>query len=103
MTNAFIRDVLDTLRGNMTIQGAVPNVENLYQEGLPYFECYESIFRAYERLRERLGVVDEDADIEIIINAFLDMEIIMAEKMFLYGAHFALDEHFRKEHPEYFR
>ena len=96
-------DVLDTLRGNMTLESTIPNVENLYQEGKPYYQCYEDVFHAYERLRDRLGVIDEDEDVEIMINAFLDMETLVAEKMFFYGAHFALDEYLHKNNPDYFR
>jgi len=103
MTDDFMIDVYDTLRGETLPSASVPNVENLYEEGKPYYRCYEEISHAYERLRDRLGVIDEDNDVETMLSAFIQMERMIAEKMFFYGAHFALDEHFRMAHPKYFR
>jgi hypothetical protein len=102
MTSQFAIEVLDTLRGEMLPGYAVPNVENIYEEGKPYYQCYDDVFHAYERLRERLNVIDEDDDVEIIIHSFFKMERLIAEKMFFYGAHFALEEFYRKQHPEYY-
>ncbi len=102
MTEEFMIDVFDTLRGETLPSASVPNVENLYEEGKPYYKCYDDMLTAYERLRDRLGVIDEDDDVEIMINAFLDMERLIAKNMFFYGAHFALDEYCHNHHPEYF-
>jgi len=63
----------------------LPWVENEMQEGKEFYHNYGAMLDAYERLRERLGVEDEDDDVEIIINALLDNEQILCLKMFRYG------------------
>ena len=40
---------------------------------------------AYERLCDRLGVRDEDDDVEIMINCFMDMEYRISRAMFECG------------------
>ena len=37
---------------------------------------------AYERLRDRLGVVDEDEDVEVVIDSLLDIQRQLCLKMF---------------------
>ena len=54
---------------------------------------YADMLAAYERLCDRLGVVDEDVDIEIIVSSLRSIEKEMAMKMFAYGMHY-------KEEPE---
>ena len=58
MRSQFIYDVYDTLQGEMIVP--VPGVENAFAEGTPCERLYAEATEAYERLRERLGVVDED-------------------------------------------
>ena len=64
----FIEDVYNTLEGCLVAAACVPGVENLYAEGKHCMELYAEIQDAYGRLCDRLGVQDEDADVEIITN-----------------------------------
>ena len=47
---------------------------------------------AYARLRERLGVVDEDEDVEEIIGALMDIQCKLCYEMYRYGARFGMGE-----------
>ena len=75
-----------TLIGQMQEEFCVPEVENLFAEGGECEQAYDEMLEAYGRLRERLGVVDEDRDVETIINSFLKIQRLVAIKMFEYGA-----------------
>ena len=46
------------------------------------------MLEAYQRLCERLGVQDEDDDVEIIINSLLNIQRETAYHMYYYGAKF---------------
>ncbi len=61
------------------------NVPNAFAEGSTCSEEYKNMLEAYEHLRERLGVVDEDDDVETIINAFVTMQEILCTEMFRLG------------------
>ena len=78
--------VYDTLLGE-TIDGAgVPGVENIYVPGGPCDRNYRAMLEAYVRLCRRLNRRDDDPDVEIIIDALLENQRIIALKMFEYGA-----------------
>ena len=66
----------------------MPGVEDAFQEGSDCATYYHEIWEAYERLRKRLGVQDEDADVEIIIRAFEDIQQELCYRMYHYGAKF---------------
>lgn len=77
--------VYETLCGVLIPAARVPWVGSIAEPGLRYFEAYEEMHRAYERLRLRLGAEDEDADVEEIISCLLERERCIALKMFEYG------------------
>ena len=85
MTDEQIEAIYDTLTGEMCDAYRVPGVENLFSESGECMACYGRFLEAYGRLCSRLGVEDEDADVEIIVNAFMDMERIISFRMFHYG------------------
>ena len=74
MKDQFGDEVYDTLRG-IRIPGAeVEGVENLFALGTKCERLYGQMLDAYERLCVRLGVEEEDADVEIIISSLLGIE-----------------------------
>ena len=75
-----------TLLGEAEEGFCVPGVENLFEEGSACDRAYEQMLAAYARLRERLGIENEDADVEQIINALRTIERIVSMKMFECGA-----------------
>ncbi len=86
MTEEQIEDIYNTLTGQLREEYRVPGVENLFATGSKCMNCYKLFLDAYARLCQRLGGYDEeDADVEIIVNAFMDMERIISFRMFHYG------------------
>jgi len=77
--------VYDTLVGNLVQECCLDWVEDICVPGQPSYEKYREMLEAYERVCERLGVTNEDHDVEIMINALLERGRILALKMFEYG------------------
>ncbi|MBQ4092716.1 MAG: hypothetical protein IJN34_08880 [Clostridia bacterium] len=78
--------VYDSLQG--TLCNPHPQVESLYEEGMPCEGWYAEMLAAYGRLCDRLGVADEDDDVEIIITCLRRIEREVAFQMFRYGVQF---------------
>ena len=78
-------DIYLTLCGEVSGEYAVPGIENAYIDGGQCDVLYSELSDAYQRLCDRLGVTDEDMDVEIIINNLLQIQYILCEKMFRYG------------------
>ena len=78
-------DVYFTLCGEMHGEDAVAGVENAFATGSRCDLLYNEMCEAYERLRRRLEVTDEDPDIEIILGNLLTIQLILCEKMYDYG------------------
>ncbi len=91
MTNVQIEAVYATLVGVMREEFRVSGVEDLFAEGSDCMNWYSDMLDAYERLCDRLGVVDEDKDVEVIICSLRKIEQKVSRKMFEYGMKFALD------------
>ena len=64
-------ELYDTVRGLMASEYAVAGVENLFAEGSYCQRRYDDMRQAYARLCVRLGVEDEDRDLEQMISARL--------------------------------
>lgn len=80
--------IYETLLDVLVPAYRLPCVENLFAPGQPCYENYNDVLDAYERLRERLGVENDDEDVEIIITSLLSMGKTVALKMFDYGTLF---------------
>ena len=81
--------VYDTVKGVGDRDEWVEGVENLFLPGSACENDYFEMLDAYERLCDRLGVQDEDEDVEIIIRSFLNMEHRIGYAMYECGARFA--------------
>ena len=84
--------VYDSAMGNMANGYELNGVENLFAEGKECHYLYAEILEAYERLCGRLGVVDEDKDIEVILNNFLRICRIAGLEMYNHGARLGITE-----------
>lgn len=60
----------------------IRDVPNAFEPGSFCEAQYREMLEAYERLRERLGVVDEDADVETIIESLLSIQRELCLEMF---------------------
>lgn len=88
MDYSSVSDIYDTLQGVMEPYAQIQGVKDAFAPGTVRSHRYEEITAAYERLRNRLGVTDEDLDVEIIINSFMDIQKELCFKMYAYGAQF---------------
>ena len=52
----------------------IKDVPNAFEPGSYCETRYRQVLEAYERLRGRLGVADEDPDVEIIIDSLLEIQ-----------------------------
>ena len=86
MHEDFVKRVYNTLNGQYVADCRVPGVENAFAEGEPCMELYGKALDAYLRICQRLGAGEEDEDVEVIYNAFMDIAEILSLKMYRYGA-----------------
>ena len=63
----------------------IQNVPNAFAPGSFCEGQYREMLDAYDRLRERLGVGDEDADVEIMIDSLLSILRELCLQMFDFG------------------
>ncbi len=89
MEDKKIQDIYNTLVGELQAPYRIPGIENIYATGSLCADAYADMLDAYERLCERLGVIDEDEDVEIIISSLRAIEREISLKMFKYGMEFA--------------
>ena len=60
----------------------IKDVPNAFEPGSYCETRYRQVLEAYERLRGRLGVADEDPDVEIIIDSLLEIQRKLCMGMF---------------------
>lgn len=84
MNEELFQQVYDTVRG-LRVSDVAEGVENAFKPGGFCDRRYEDVLAAYARLCERLGGGEEDADVEVVINALLDIQEVLCRKMFHYG------------------
>ena len=60
------KSIYDSLIGTYIPSAAAPGIDNAFAPGQPCMVLYEQAYDAYQRLCDRLGVVDEDDDVETI-------------------------------------
>lgn len=82
---SIAEDIYYTLLGVMKDEYCVPGIENAFETGNECYRNYAAMLDAYERLCVRLGNVQWDDDVEIIIDSLLDNQKILCQKMFEYG------------------
>lgn len=91
-TEEFKRLIFDLMNGSLVLGNNPPEeskyVENEFAEGKGCAEAYSEILDAYQRICQRLGVGEEDDDIEIIMDSFNTIIECLCMKMFDYGSFF---------------
>ena len=85
MHKDYAEYVYNTLIGAYVPGAGAKGIENAFADGQPCLELYSEAYDAYQRLCDRLGVMDEDDDVEVIFDAFLSMCKILGIKMYHYG------------------
>ena len=89
MKRSLADRVYDTVRGVGDRDEWVDGVDNLFLPGSKCEKDYFDMLDAYVRLCDRLGVRDEDDDVEMIIRCFMDMERRISRAMFECGTRFS--------------
>ena len=75
--------------GNRRISGGVPWVENIFVKGTPYAEAYQYFWDFRVRLGERFGIEFDDDDFEALMDAIMDVQDEVGQRMFRYGMEYA--------------
>lgn len=93
----FIRRIFDLTNGLLDLNAAPVAesqfVQDAFGEGEVCERAYREALEAYSRLCRRLNAPDqEDPDVEIIFNCFLQIIEEIGIKMYEYGAFFARKE-----------
>lgn len=87
----FAEEVYQSLLGMAVDEYKLEWVDNAFSPGSVCEQNDAAMLNAYERLCYRLGVPEEDADVEIIINALLDNQRELCLKMFACGRRYERD------------
>ena len=77
--------IYETMMGNICTEYQVPGVNVVFYDGSYCDKKYAEVADAYVRICDRLGVVDEDPDVETIINALNDIQDYVCRQMFFLG------------------
>ena len=78
-------NVYETLTGSACGEYKTPGIENAFLEDSLCDQLYQQVYSANRRLCARLGQMDEDADVELIINNLLQINRILCLQMYDYG------------------
>ena len=78
-------NIYDTLTGSLWEEYCVPGVENAFADGSLCARLYEQVYQANLRLCDRLGQMDEDPDVELIISNLLQIARHLSLQMYRYG------------------
>ena len=80
--------VYESLTCHIADPWRMPGVIDAFAGDAYCMEQYGKMRDAYDRLCERLGVVDEDKDVETIIVCYMNIQRELCRLMFLYGQQF---------------
>ncbi len=82
--------IYDIICGNLVLEGITLSesavIQNEFYEGGTCAELYDHAYRANQRLCRRLGVEQEDGDVETIFNSLLAISRILGIRMYHCGA-----------------
>ena len=85
MATELWEQVYESMVCHVLAEYRMPGVEDAFADGTFCMQQYTQMRDAYDRLCERLGVVDEDADVECIIQCYMEMQRELCKRMFFYG------------------
>ena len=90
MTERFIDLVYQSVIGELQPDFAIRGIENSFAPGSMCDTAYNDMLCAYARLTERLGVHNEDKDLETILHCMTVIQKEIAYQMYRYGVHFGI-------------
>ena len=74
-----------TVMGEVEEDHAVPGVGNAFSPGSECDRAYQEAYDAYARLRQRLGVTEEDGDVEVIFDSMMTICREVGRRMYRLG------------------
>lgn len=77
--------VYEAMTCHVSEEYRIPGVEDAFADNGICMQKYRQMRDAYDRLCERLGVEDEDTDVECIIQCYMEIQRELCKRMFLYG------------------
>ena len=86
MTNLeqYFEVLYGTVTGDLLPEFKVPGIPNEFEPGGDCYAPLCEIYAAIEQIQQRLGV-QNDEDCERILNAQLEIERVLCQRMFFYG------------------
>ena len=85
MKQELWEQVYESMACSVVESHRMPGVEDAFSHGSFCMEKYNEMRDAYDRLCDRLGVVDEDDDVECIIQCYMAIQRELCKRMFFYG------------------
>ena len=85
MVMALWEQIYESMTCHVSEEYRMPGVTNAFSENVFCMEKYRQMRDAYDRLCDRLGVEDEDEDIECIIRCYMEIQRELCKQMFFYG------------------
>ncbi len=85
MATELWEQVYESMACHISEEFRMPGVEDAFAEDGFCMQKYRQMRDAYDRLCERLDVVDEDDDVECIIQCYMEIQRELCKRMFFYG------------------
>ncbi len=88
MKEELWKQVYTTLTCHVSAPWQMPGVMDAFADDAYCMQQYRTMRNAYDRLCERLGVVDGDEDVGCIIQCYMNIQHELCRLMFQYGQQF---------------
>ena len=88
MKTELWEQVYETLTSHVLEPYRMPGVIDAFAGDAYCMQRYRAMRDAYDRLCDRLGVLDEDEDVVYIIGCYMDIQRELCRLMFQYGQQF---------------
>lgn len=85
MTAELWEQVYESMTCHVAQSHRMPGVEDAFANDAFCMQQYRKMRDAYDRLCDRLGVEDEDDDVECIIQCYMEIQRELCRLMFYYG------------------
>lgn len=92
MQERFIDRVYQTVIGELLPDFQINGIEDSFAPGGLCDQAYQEMRSSFDRILERLGVENEDQDLEIILNCMRTIQKEVAYQMYRYGVHFGIQD-----------
>ena len=92
LTEKNMEDIYLTMIGQLVAGPWEDKVQNLFGPGMPCDRLYNRVYDLKIRLNKRLGVFDEDPDVELMIDTLLEIGEIQSYEMLLCGWNLAKEK-----------